>query len=189
MSFSKEFIEKVIDSLRLIDLTEVNRMIEILYDLRERKGRLFIIGSGGGAGHASHAACDFNKLCEIQSYSLDNISHYSALVNDCGFANVLVHWLASFNFSANDCIMVISVGGGTTSVSQNIYNAVSKAKAVGAKIIGILGPVGGETARLADAKVCIQAKTFVTPLTESIQAVIWHLLCTDQKLQRHSTVW
>lgn len=189
MSFSKEFIDKVIDSLRLIDLSEVDKMIEILYDLRERKGRLFIIGSGGGAGHASHAACDFIKLCSIQAYSLDNISYYSALVNDCGFENTITHWLASFNFNANDCIMVISVGGGTSNVSQNIYNAVSKAKASDAKIIGILGPVGGETAKLADAKICIQAKTFVTPLTEGIQAVIWHLLVTNEKLAIHKPVW
>jgi len=189
MNFSKEFLDKVIISTRLIDLTEIERMVEILYDLRERKGRLFIIGSGGGAGHSSHAACDFIKLCSIQAYSLDNLSLLTALTNDVGYENTLVHWLSSFNFTVNDCIMVISVGGGTINVSRNIFYAVSKAKAMNAKIIGILGPVGGETAKLADAKILIQAKSEVTPITEGLQAIIWHLLVSHPKLATHKPVW
>lgn len=187
--FSKDFLDKVTESIRLIDLAEVEKMVDILYKLRERKGRLFIIGSGGGAGHASHAACDFIKLCSMQAFSLDNISLLTALVNDVTYANTITHWLASFDFSGNDCIMVISVGGGTTNVSQNIYNAVSKAKVTGSKIIGILGPVGGETGKLADAKILITAKDQVTPVTEGIQSVILHLLCSHKKLQTHKPVW
>jgi D-sedoheptulose 7-phosphate isomerase len=189
MNFSKEFLDKVIDSIRLIDLTEIERMVDILYDLRERKGRLFIIGSGGGAGHASHAACDFRKLCHINAFTLENLTEITARANDEGWENTASSWMKTFNLTTNDCLMVISVGGGTFNVSKNLVNALTHAKCSGLKIIGIVGPNGGETAKLSDARVIINTKSSITPIVEGIQSVLLHLLCEHPSLKEESTVW
>lgn len=188
MSFSKEFLDKVIDSIRFIDLSELEKMVDILVEVR-KTGRLFIIGSGGGAGHASHAVCDFRKLCGIDAFTLDNISEITARTNDEGWATSTVNWLKISNISDKDCLMVFSVGGGTANVSVNISNAVSHAKIVHAKIIGIVGRDGGITKQLADATILIQAKEYTTPIVEGLQAVLWHCIITNPKLQINKTKW
>ena len=54
-----------------------------------REGRLFILGVGGGAGHASHAVNDFRKLCGIESYApTDNVSELTARTNDDGWESL-----------------------------------------------------------------------------------------------------
>ncbi|MDD5006711.1 MAG: SIS domain-containing protein [Candidatus Omnitrophica bacterium] len=188
MTFSKEFLDKVIDSIRYIDCTEVEKIIDILIEVRP-KGRLFVIGSGGGAGHASHAVCDFRKLCGIDALSLDNLSFLTAVTNDDGWPLTTLSWLKTSRFNSNDCLFVISVGGGTLGVSQNLVNAVRFAKSEGAKVVGIVGRDGGITRQMADATILIQTKGYVTPITESVQAIIWHLLVSDQRLAINKTKW
>ena len=187
--FSQEFLDKVIDSIRYIDLSELEKMVDILCMNREM-GRLFIIGSGGGAGHASHAACDFRKLCNIEAYApYDNLSELTARANDEGFDTTIINWLKVSRFNEKDCIFVFSVGGGKDGVSENITKALRFAKGKSAKIIGIVGRDGGITKELADACILIQTKDYVTPITEGLQAVVWHLLVTHPYLQLNSTKW
>jgi D-sedoheptulose 7-phosphate isomerase len=188
MSFSKEFLDKVIDSIRFIDLSELEKMVDILVEARNT-GRLFIIGSGGGAGHASHAVCDFRKLCNFDALTLENIPELTARTNDEGWATTTVNWMKGSNFSKNDCLFVISVGGGVSGVSENLLNAVWYASFINAKIVGIVGRDGGITKQKADACILIQAKDYVTPITESVQAIIWHLLVSHEKLQINKTKW
>ena len=188
--FSDNFLEKVIESITKINILNIEKIVDILFDIRKYNGRLFIIGSGGGAGHASHAVCDFRKLCNIESYApYDNVSEITARANDEGFDTTIIEWLRVSNFNQKDCLFVLSVGGGTDIVSQNIVKALYFAQSMDAKIIGIVGRDGGITRNVADACVLIETKEFVTPITEGIQSVILHLLCSHPQLQINKTKW
>jgi D-sedoheptulose 7-phosphate isomerase len=191
MSFSKEFLDKVIDSIRFIDLSELEKMVDILVEVRNT-GRLFIIGSGGGAGHASHAVCDFRKLCNIDAIAAyDNVSFLSATTNDEGYDMTIIKWLETSKLTKNDCILVFSVGGGNQElgISTNITKALIYSHLSGAKILGIVGRDGGLTKELADATILIHAKDYVTPITEGVQSVVHHLLVEHPRLKINPTKW
>lgn len=177
----------------LIDTDAVEEMAFKLAIVRGRKGRLFILGNGGGAGHASHAVNDFRKLCGFEAYCpSDNASELTARANDEGFDTVYSGWLKGSSLSARDGLLVFSVGGGSTSppVSVNISNAVTQASLAGASIFGIVGRDGGDTARLADAAIIVPAPgNKITPHVEGFQAVIWHLLVTHPLLATQEAKW
>ena len=182
---TKEFLDEVKKSIDLLE--GIDEMAIILDDLRERKGRLFVVGSGGSAGNASHAVSDFRKLCEIESYSFDNISELTARVNDDGWNNTTMEWLEASNFSFNDCLFVLSVGGGMPNISGNLVNAIEYASKCRAKIIGIVGNKECTLTQYADAFCFVPTKKWKTPIVEGLQMVICHLLVT--RLQLNSTIW
>lgn len=193
MLFSQSFLNDCKLLIDAIDYNEIEKMADVLADIRDN-GRLFIIGSGGGAGHASHAICDFRKLCNFEAYApYDNISELTARVNDEGWDVTILNWLKVSRFNKNDCVFIFSVGGGNDekNISTNIVNAVKYAKELGAKVIGIVGRDGGYTKQVGDAVVVIPTvnDSKITPLTEGFQAVIWHLLVSHPKLQVHATKW
>jgi D-sedoheptulose 7-phosphate isomerase len=182
---------KIIDSL---DKNAINKMIDLLDTVRENNGRLFILGVGGGAGHASHAVNDFRKICGIEAYTpTDNVSELTARVNDDGWESAYVNWLTISNLNKNDMIFVFSVGGGNTekNISLNIVKSLQLAKEVGAKVCGVVGRDGGYTAQVADACVIIPSfnSATVTPQTEGFQAVVWHLIVSHPKLQKFEMKW
>jgi D-sedoheptulose 7-phosphate isomerase len=182
---------KIIDSL---DKNAINKMIDLLDTVRENNGRLFILGVGGGAGHASHAVNDFRKICGIEAYTpTDNVSELTARVNDDGWESAYVNWLTISNLNKNDMIFVFSVGGGNTEkdISLNIVKSLQLAKEVGAKVCGVVGRDGGYTAQVADAYVIIPSfnSATVTPQTEGFQAVVWHLIVSHPKLQKFEMKW
>ena len=162
--------------------------------MRSNKGRLFILGVGGGAGHASHAVNDFRKLAGIEAYTpVDNVSELTARVNDEGWESVFVRWLEISSLSAKDAVMVFSVGGGhqEKNISMNIVDALNFSKKAGAKIIGIVGRDGGYTKKMADACVLVPVVNpeTITPHTESFQAVIWHLIVSHPKFKTNKGKW
>jgi D-sedoheptulose 7-phosphate isomerase len=194
MSFSSDFIKKSSAVLAELDSDEIERAARLLSELRESSGRLFIVGSGGGAGHAAHATSDFRKLCNIEAYApYDNVPELTARVNDDGWDSTLVNWLKVSKFSSRDCLLVFSVGGGNRekNISANLVNAVALAQDIGATIIGIVGKNGGATAKAATVSILIPEidEKLVTPLTESIQSVIWHLLAFHPALQANKAKW
>ena len=183
----KEIIEK-------IDKEAIHKIIEILKEVRSNKGRLFILGVGGGAGHASHAVNDFRKLAGIEAYTpVDNVSELTARVNDEGWESVSVRWLEISSLSAKDAVMVFSVGGGhqEKNISMNIVDALNFSKKAGAKIIGIVGRDGGYTKKMADACILVPVVNpeTITPHTESFQAVIWHLIVSHPKFKTNKGKW
>lgn len=185
--FTDNFFIHVQRSISKLDSEEIEKIVDIL---AKRTGRLFIIGSGGGAGHASHAVCDFRKLCNIESYApYDNVSELTARINDEGFETSIINWLKVSRFNQKDCIFVLSVGGGTEIVSHNITKALYYAQSMNAKIIGIVGRDGGITKKLANACVVIQTEDYTTAVTEGLQSVIWHAIVTNPKLAINKTVW
>ncbi len=183
--------KKIIDQL---DRATIERMIELLKQVRDERGRLFILGVGGGAGHASHAVNDFRKIAGMEAYTpMDNISEFSARVNDDGWENVMANWLKGSFLGQKDAVLVFSVGGGNAEkkISVNIVEGVRYAKEMGAKVLGIVGRDGGYTKQVADA--CVVVPTVnpetVTPHTESFQAVVWHLIVSHPLFAKQEGKW
>ncbi len=188
------YLSEVVEIAKTIKKDVVERAVQVLLDTREKRGRLFILGVGGGAGNAAHAVNDFRKIAGIESYTpTDNVSELTARVNDDGWDTVFVNWLKGSRLTANDCILVFSVGGGNAekNISANLVHALKLAREVGSKIIGIVGRDGGYTAKVADA--CVVVPTVnsetVTPHTEAFQAVIWHLLVSHPAVKAYEMKW
>jgi len=192
--FADQYLEESKSIIEKLDLSAIEKMTILLVDLRKRKGRLFLIGVGGGAGHAGHAVNDFRKLAGIEAYSpSDNVSELTARTNDEGWDTTYAAWLEGSHLTKNDMLFVFSVGGGDLdkNISPNIVRAVQLAKKVGADVIGVLGRNGGYTATMAKACVIVPTvnPAMVTPHTESFQALIWHLLVSDPRLQMIFNKW
>jgi D-sedoheptulose 7-phosphate isomerase len=177
-----------------LDQAQVERLVDCVAAVRDRGGRLFFLGVGGGAGHASHAVNDFRKIAGIESYApTDNVSELTARVNDDGWDTTYEAWLRTSRLCDRDMVFVFSVGGGNEAhgVSLNIVRAVKLAQQVGATIGGVVGRDGGYTASVANA--CVVVPTVnpatITPHTEAFQAVIWHLIVSHPAIQRHGMKW
>ncbi|MBO0729458.1 MAG: SIS domain-containing protein, partial [Acidimicrobiaceae bacterium] len=180
--------------LAALDVSALERCAEGLAAVRERGGRLFIIGVGGSAGHASHAVNDFRKICGFEAYTpTDNVSELTARINDDGWETALAGWLEGSRLGPLDAVLVFSVGGGDAQkgVSVNLIRAIELAVERNAAVYGIVGRDGGYTARAADACVVIPPlfPDRVTPHTEGLCAVVWHLLVSHPALARRSTKW
>tara|TARA_Y100000996_G_scaffold371210_1_gene319323 strand:- start:641 stop:1252 length:612 start_codon:yes stop_codon:yes gene_type:complete len=194
MNFIHEYFQEAQTIIENINRDEIFSMISLIKQTRKKNGRLFILGVGGGAGHASHAVNDFRKICGIESYTpTDNVSELTARVNDDGWDTAYVNWLKISKLKKNDLIMVFSVGGGNLkkNISVNILRSLEYAKEKKVKICGVVGKDGGYTAEVADACVIIppvNPKT-ITPQTEAFQAVIWHLIVSHPDLQKYEMKW
>jgi D-sedoheptulose 7-phosphate isomerase len=193
-SFTERFLSESATVLEQIDPSAVERVVAALSETRARGGRLFILGVGGSAGHASHAVNDFRKLCAFEAYApTDNVSELTARVNDEGWDTVFVEWLKVARLSKNDAVLVFSVGGGSVEkkVSVNLVRALDHARDMGATIVGIVGRDGGYTRQVATACVVIPPlfPEHVTPHTEGLCAVLWHLVVSHPALKAKATKW
>jgi D-sedoheptulose 7-phosphate isomerase len=194
MTHVDTFFQQVARIAGEIDRDAVERLAQELRQLRERGGRLFVLGVGGSAGNCSHAVNDFRKLCGIEAYApVDNVSELTARANDEGWETIFTGWLEVSRANAKDAILVLSVGGGDAerNVSMNIVKAVDMAKARGLKVFGILGRDSGHTARHGDIAIVIPTvdPALITPHSEAFQAVVWHCLVSHPALQIKKTKW
>lgn len=190
---SASYLAAAAELARAVDPRQLDEMAGGLADVRERGGRLFILGVGGGAGHASHAVNDFRKLCALESYApTDNVSELTARTNDDGWDTSFSAWLAISRLSERDALLVFSVGGGSRehNVSTNLVRAMEVATVLGASIYGVVGTPGGALAQLADVAILIQPPDELrTPLVESFQAVVWHALVSHPALAVKQGHW
>jgi D-sedoheptulose 7-phosphate isomerase len=194
MSFAREYLQEVRQVVDQLNIDALERMVELLAKIRDRKGRLFVLGVGGSAANASHAVNDFRKICGLESYApTDNVSELTARTNDEGWNSVFAEWLKGSRLSPADAVLVLSVGGGDLekNISPNLIAALDFTKKVGASILGIVGRDGGYTGKVADACVIVPSVSAarVTPHSESFQAVVWHLLVSHPKLKLSETKW
>jgi len=194
MTYSKQHLNDAIAIINKIDDGVIEKMAQIIAEVRENNGRLFFLGVGGSAGNASHAVNDFRKIVGIESYApTDNVSELTARTNDEGWDTVFSEWLKISKINKNDAIFILSVGGGNIekNISPNLVKALQLAKEVDAKIVGIVGRDGGYTAKVADAAVIIPTVNTetITPHTEAFQALVWHLLVSHPKLKARQTKW
>lgn len=194
MSYSKQHLDESIEITRVIDPETIEKIVDLLADVKSTGGRLFVLGVGGSAANASHAVNDFRKLAGIETYApTDNVAELTARTNDEGWQTVFSGWLKVSNLNAKDCLFILSVGGGNKekNVSPNLIEAIDLAKELGARVTGIVGRDGGYTAQNAD--VCLVVPTInpstVTPHSESFQTVIWHLMVSHPKLKSNPTKW
>jgi D-sedoheptulose 7-phosphate isomerase len=193
-SFAEMFLAEAAEIVERLDRASLEKVAKMIGELRVTGGRLFILGVGGSAANASHAVNDFRKIAGIEAYApTDNVSELTARTNDEGWATVFEGWLRTSKLQARDAVLVFSVGGGDVerNVSPNLVAALKLARAVGAKIIGVVGRDGGYTAKVADACVLIPVvnPVHVTPHSEAFQAVVWHLLVSHPAVKVEQTKW
>jgi D-sedoheptulose 7-phosphate isomerase len=193
-TFTDQFLEEAHGVIDGLDRRAIERVVDILDDVRTKGGRLFILGVGGSAGNASHAVNDFRKIIGLEAYApTDNVSELTARTNDEGWETIFAAWLKVSRLNADDAVLVFSVGGGNLekNVSPNLVRALQYAKEIGTRVVGVVGRDGGYTAKVADA--CVIVPTVnpenVTPHSEAFQAVVWHLLVSHPKLKRSQTKW
>ena len=193
-AFAAAFITESIAILEQVDIAAIERMAVAMARVRGLGGRLFILGVGGSAGHAGHAVNDFRKLCGFEAYApTDNVSELTARANDEGWDTCFAAWLQGSRIGPSDGVLVFSVGGGSRekNVSVNIVRALETASEAGAHIFGIVGRNGGFTRQIAEECIVIPALApdRITPHTEGLCAVLWHLLVSHPLLQRNATKW
>jgi D-sedoheptulose 7-phosphate isomerase len=194
MSHVAQFFADVQSICSKLNFPVLERLTQELVQLRDRGGRLFLLGIGGSAANCSHAVNDFRKLCNIEAYSpVDNVSELTARANDDGFDTIFSGWLEVSRLNNNDALLIYSVGGGDAerNVSVNLVRAIDLAKERGAKVFGIVGRASGYTAMRGDVVAVIPAVNpdRVTPLSEGMQAIIWHCLVSHPNLQIRKTKW
>jgi len=194
VDFVTRYLDQVGQVAARLDRGAITRLVDLLGDVRESGGRLFILGVGGSAGNASHAVNDFRKIVGLEAYApTDNVSELTARINDEGWDTAYANWLKASRLVPRDVVLIFSVGGGDAerNVSVNLVRAIEYAKAAGARVGGIVGRDGGFTAKMADACVIVPTvdPATVTPHSEAFQAVIWHLLVSHPRLQAAPAKW
>lgn len=194
MSYAAQHLKECVDIIQKMDVSEIEKIADLLASVKASEGRIFFLGVGGSAGNCSHAVNDFRKIVCIESYApTDNVSELTARTNDEGWSTVFVEWLKVSKLQSKDALFIFSVGGGNLekNISPNLVEAIKLAKSVGAKVTGVVGRDGGYTAQAADA--CVIVPTVnpdtITPHSEAFQAVVWHLLVSHPKLKMNQTKW
>jgi D-sedoheptulose 7-phosphate isomerase len=193
-SHARRYLEQVAAVAAAIDSDALERMADELVALRDRDGRLFILGVGGSAANCSHAVNDFRKLCGIEAYTpVDNVAELTARTNDEGWETVFAAWLAGSRADADDAVLVFSVGGGDAvrGVSANIVHGLDEAKRRGLRILGIVGRDGGYTKQVGDVVIVVPTvdDSQITPHAEAFQAVLWHGLSCHPRLMANANRW
>jgi len=194
MSYALQHLKEVAEILEKIDEAAIEKMADLLAEVKADGGRIFFLGVGGSAGNCSHAVNDFRKIVGIECYApTDNVSELTARTNDDGWSSVFVEWLKISKLIAKDALFIFSVGGGNLekNISPNLVEAIKLAKTLGAKVTGVVGRDGGYTAKVADACVIVPTVNTetITPHSEAFQAVVWHLLVSHPKLKVNQTKW
>ena len=194
MSYAKQHLDEAVEIIKKIDLVAIEKMADLLAQVKKDGGRIFFLGVGGSAGNCSHAVNDFRKIVGIESYApTDNVSELTARTNDEGWASIFIEWLKISKLISKDMLFIFSVGGGNLekNISPNLVEALKYGRSIGSKIVGVVGRDGGYTAQVADACVIVPTVNAdnITPHSEAFQAVVWHLLVSHPKLKANQTKW
>ena len=194
MIYSDQHLADAIEIIKKIETKQIEKIVDLILNVRNEKGRIFFLGVGGSAGNCSHAVNDFRKIIGVESYApTDNVSELTARTNDEGWSTIFNEWLKVSHLNSKDLIFVFSVGGGNLekNISPNLVEALKYGKSVGCKLVGVVGRDGGYTSKVADACVIIPTvnNTTITTHTEAFQAVVWHLIVSHPKLKLNETKW
>jgi len=194
INFTKSYFQSLNDSISKINFKNIEKIVDLLKNLKKKSGRLFVVGIGGSAGNASHAVNDFRRLCNIDAISpVDNFSEFTAATNDEGFEFAFTESLKISKINKKDVLLVMSVGGGDIEKNSSVglINAIKLAKSKNCKIISFTGKKNGYAALNSNLNVyCeVKEKSFLTPFSESMQAVIWHHIVSHPKLQSRNFFW
>ena len=193
-NFIENFLLETQTTSSLLNKKVILNIINALKKIKKKKGRIFFLGAGGGAGNASHAVNDFRKIVGIECYSpSDNVSELTARINDEGWNSSYKEWLITSNLSNDDALFIFSVGGGDlkNKISVNLIQAIQLAKKRKTTIIGVTGPNGGYTKKNANFCLLVPVlnKKNLTAITESFQSIIWHMLVSHPDLKKNLMKW
>lgn len=194
MNYAKKHLTETINIIEKLDVSVIEKMADLIAEVKFDGSRIFFLGVGGSAGNCSHAVNDFRKIVGIESYApTDNVSELTARANDDGWASIFSEWLKVSKLTPRDMLFIFSVGGGNlqNNISINLVEALKYAKKIGSKVVGVVGRDGGYTAQVADACIIVPTVNLdnVTPHSEAFQALIWHLLVSHPKLKTNQTKW
>jgi len=194
MNYAKKHLTEAINIIEKLDVSVIEKMADLIAEVKFDGSRIFFLGVGGSAGNCSHAVNDFRKIVGIESYApTDNVSELTARANDDGWASIFSEWLKVSKLTPRDMLFIFSVGGGNlqNNISINLVEALKYAKKIGSKVVGVVGRDGGYTAQVADACIIVPTVNLdnVTPHSEAFQALIWHLLVSHPKLKTNQTKW
>src|SRR3954469_5680706 len=142
MGYAEQHLRESIQIIEKMDTAPIEKMADLLAEVKTDGGRAFFLGVGGSAGNCSHAVNDFRKIAGLEAYApTDNVSELTARTNDDGWASVFAEWLKVSRLQANDMLLVFSVGGGNAekNVSTNLVAALQYAQQIGARIAGVVG--------------------------------------------------
>jgi D-sedoheptulose 7-phosphate isomerase len=192
--FVRLYLDETVRAVGALDAGAIGAVAAGLARVRDGGGRLFVLGVGGSAAHASHAVNDFRKLCGFEAYTpTDNVAELTARVNDEGWDGSFAAWLQVSRLGPGDAVLIFSVGGGSKekNVSANLVRALELAGERGSAVFGVVGRDGGATRAAAEACVVIPTVSpdRITPHTEGLCAVVWHLLVSHPALKRAATKW
>lgn len=188
------FFSEFQSSLGLLDKKKINALAIAISKIAKAEGRIFFLGVGGSAGNASHAVNDFRKICNIECYTpSDNVSELTARTNDDGFENIFSDYLKCSKLKKKDAIFIFSVGGGNVrhNVSVNLIKAIKFAKKKGSKVFSIVGKSNGYAYKESNISILVKTNSskLITPISEAMQAVIWHFLVSDPRIKKNKTKW
>jgi D-sedoheptulose 7-phosphate isomerase len=194
MSFSATHLQESIEITKAINPETIEKIVDLLLDVKTTGGRLFVLGVGGSAANASHAVNDFRKLAGIETYApTDNVAELTARTNDEGWETVFSAWLKTSKANSNDAIFVFSVGGGDKkkNISVNLIEAVKYAKFKNARIFGVVGRKKSYLKNFGDNIIVVPliSEKLMTPYSESFQAILWHALVSHPALKSAATKW
>ena len=170
------YLEHEIDTLKALDVNEINAAINLLLETFENGNTVFVFGNGGSSATASHFQNDFNKGVSEHTEKKfnfqclnDNVATVMAVANDIGFEEVFRFQLVG-HMKPGDVVMAISGSGN----SKNVLNAVEYAKSQGAKVIGLTGFGGGKLKELSDVSLHVPVNSM--QITEDVHMVFDHLM-------------
>ena len=172
----KTYLEHEIDTLKALDVNEINAALNLLLETFEGGNTVFVFGNGGSSATASHFQNDFNKGVSEHTEKKfnflclnDNVATVMAVANDIGFDEVFRFQLVG-HMKPGDVVLAISGSGN----SKNVLNAVEYAKSQGAKVIGLTGFGGGKLKELSDVSLHVPVNSM--QITEDIHMVFDHLM-------------
>lgn len=172
----KTYLEHEIDTLKALDVNEINAALNLLLETFEGGNTVFVFGNGGSSATASHFQNDFNKGVSEHTEKKfnfqclnDNVATVMAVANDIGFEEVFRFQLVG-HMKPGDVVLAISGSGN----SKNVLNAVEYAKSQGSKVIGLTGFGGGKLKELSDVSLHVPVNSM--QITEDIHMVFDHLM-------------
>lgn len=174
--FAGWYRERMLEQFHGLDTAAVAKIAGWLKAARGTKRQVFVIGNGGSAATASHAATDLSKTAmskgkkPLRCMSLtDNNAFITAIGNDLGYERVFSRQLENL-LNPKDIVLVITGSGN----SPNIVDAVRFAKKRGAKTAALLGFTGGKLKGMVDAAVLVPSTQY--GVVEDMHSAVMHIL-------------
>jgi len=167
-------MELISNDLNLCKL--ISNSADLLANSISRGGGIFWCGNGGSAADSQHLAAElvgrFKKNRKpLKSIALStDTSVITCIANDFSYDDIFERQLEALG-GTNDVLVGISTSGN----SNNVNNALSKAKELNIKSVALLGKSGGKAIDLADISIVVPSES--TDRIQEAHIFIGHVFC------------